>query len=195
MLGYNEDGPQYSLDLDACAAELEQAWGGVLPETGFRFQMAYNTGNVTRQTIGEILATNLNAINENYVVEIIGLPWPSFLRAFRGGNLPAIVSGWGEDIHDPHNWVQPYTVGTYAFRQHMPEDLRQQFVELVNAGVAAADNAEREQVYYALQQLVYDEAPTVYLAQALGARYEQRYTHGWYYHPINPTYYYAVTQD
>ena len=195
MLGYNEDGPEYSLDLDACAAELEQAWGGVLPETGFRFQIAYNTGNVTRQTVGEILQANLAEVNELYTIEIIGLPWPSFLRAFRGGNLPAIVSGWGEDIHDPHNWVQPFTVGTYAFRQHMPEDLRQQFVELVNAGVATADNAEREEIYFALQQLHHDEAPQITLAQALGARFEQRYTNGWYYHPINGTYYYAISNE
>ena len=38
MLGYNENGPMYEFDLDQCAAELEQAWVGVLPEVGFRFQ-------------------------------------------------------------------------------------------------------------------------------------------------------------
>ncbi|MGH2538881.1 MAG: hypothetical protein ACRDHL_15940, partial [Candidatus Promineifilaceae bacterium] len=170
--------------LDACAAELEQAWGGVLPETGFRFQVAYNSGNVTRQAVAEILQDSLSQINELNQVEVIGLPWPTFLRAFRGGSLPVIVSGWIEDIHDPHNWVQPFTVGTYAGRQNMPEDMRQQFVELVNAGVATTDNAEREAVYFDLQQLHHDLAPQVTLAQVTGVRYEQRWVQGWYYNPI-----------
>ncbi|MCO6449210.1 MAG: ABC transporter substrate-binding protein [Caldilineales bacterium] len=184
MLGYNPDGPMYEFDLDQCASELEQAWGGVLPETGFRFQIAFNTGNTTRQTVAAIYQNNLASINEKYQVEIIGLPWPTLLRSFRAKQLPVAVSGWLEDIHDPHNWVQPYAVGTYAGRQNMPEDLLNQFQELVNAGVAASDPAERQQIYYDLQQLYYDQIPTVILAQAAGSRYEQRWVDGFFYNPV-----------
>jgi peptide/nickel transport system substrate-binding protein len=155
MLGYNPDGAMYEYDLDQCAAELEQAWGGVLPEVGFRFQIAFNTGNTGRRTVGEILQANLASINPLYQVEIVGLPWPTFLRSFRAAQVPMIASGWLEDIHDPHNWVQPFTIGTYAGRQNLPEDIVAQFTELVNAGVASADPAEREAAYFALQQLRY----------------------------------------
>jgi peptide/nickel transport system substrate-binding protein len=185
MLGYNPDGPMYEFDLEACGAELEQAWGGVLPETGFRFQAEYNQGNTTRQAVAEILQDGLSQVNELYQVEVIGLPWPTHLRVFAAGLLPVTVSGWIEDIHDPHNWVQPYAVGTFAGRQRMPDDLKAAFLDIVNRGVATADPAEREAVYFEFQQFWYDNPPAVILAQALGARYEQRWVNGWFYNPIS----------
>jgi peptide/nickel transport system substrate-binding protein len=193
MLGYNEDGEYYPYDPEQCAAELEQAWGGVLPEVGFRFQIGYNTGNTARQTVGEILQAELAAINPLYQVETVGLPWPTFLRQFRAAQIPVIASGWLEDIHDPHNWVQPFTIGTYAGRQALPQDIIDQFTALVNAGVASADPAAREQIYFELQELHHDLAIQVTLAQAQGARYEQRWVQGWYYNPAYfGTYYYAL---
>ena len=194
MLGYNPDGPMYAYDIDQCAAELEQAWDGVLPETGFRFQIAFNTGNTTRQTIAAIYQNNLASINEKYQVEILGLPWPTMLRSFRASQLPVVASGWLEDIHDPHNWVQPYTVGTYAGRQAMPEDLKAQFQELVNAGVASSDPAAREQVYFDLQQFFYDNAPQVTLSQQTAFRIEQQYVDGYFYRVgQNYPFYYAIS--
>ncbi|HEX6384910.1 MAG TPA: ABC transporter substrate-binding protein [Anaerolineae bacterium] len=193
MLGYNKDGPMYEYDPEQCAAELEQAWGGVLPETGFRFQIAFNTGNTARQTVGEIYQQELSAINPLYQVEIVGLPWPTFLRSFRAVQLPVAVSGWLEDIHDPHNWVQPFTVGTYAGRQALPEDIIAQFQELVTAGVQASDPAEREQIYHELQQLYHEQAIQVTLAQPTANRYEQRWVKGWFNRLARPgDYFYAL---
>lgn len=192
MLGYNPDGAMYEFDMDKCAEELAQAWDGQLPEVGFRFQIAFNTGNTTRQTVAAILQSNLRTINEKYQVEILGLPWPTLLRSFRARQLPVAVSGWIEDIHDPHNWVQPFTVGTFAGRQNLPEDLQAQFQELVNAGVAASDPAERAQIYYDLQALHHEQAIQVTLAQATGVRYEQRWVQDWFYNPVMfGGYYYA----
>jgi peptide/nickel transport system substrate-binding protein len=181
MLGYNPDGFYYPFDMDMCADELAQAHGGVLPEVGFRFQMAYNTGNVTRQTACNILQANLASINPAYQVECLGLPWPTMLRAFRAGQLPAVASGWIEDIHDPHNWAQPFTVGTYAGRQNLPEELKAQFQELVTAGVMEADPAKREQIYFQLQELFQDNAIQITLSQETGARYEQRWMKDWFF--------------
>jgi peptide/nickel transport system substrate-binding protein len=184
MLGYNPNGEMYTYDPEQCASELELAWDGQLPDVGFRFQMAYNTGNTTRQTACEILQSELANINASYQVECIGLPWPTMLRSFRAGQLPMVASGWVEDIHDPHNWVQPFTVGTYAGRQNLPDDLRQQFQDLVTAGVQASDPQQRTQIYYELQQLHHDSAIQITLAQATGTRYEQRWVQDWYYNPI-----------
>jgi peptide/nickel transport system substrate-binding protein len=196
MLGYNPNGPMYEYNPEAAAEELAQAWGGVLPDVGFRFQATFNTGNTARQTGAAILQTELAAINPLYNVEIVGLPWPTYLNAFRARQLPLSVSGWIEDIHDPHNWVQPFTVGTFAGRQNLPEDLKAQFGDLVNRGVAATDPAEREQIYFELQQLYYDQIPTVTLAQATGAHYEQRWVDGYYYNPIQfGFFYYAYSLD
>jgi peptide/nickel transport system substrate-binding protein len=181
MLGYNPDGEMYEYDLDKCAEEFAAAWDGVLPETGFRFQIAYNTGSLSRQSVAEIFQANLSTVNELYQVEVVGLPWPTFLRAFRARQIPVIISGWVEDIHDPHNWVQPFTVGTYAGRQGLPDDLVAQFQELVTAGVLASSPAEREQIYFDLQQLHHDEALQVTLLQSTSFRFEQRWVNDWFF--------------
>lgn len=180
MLGYNEDGEYYDYDPELCASELAEAHGGVLPETGFRFQIAFNTGNTTRQTAAEIFQGELAAINPLYQVETVGIPWSTFLRSFRAAQLPVAISGWIEDIHDPHNWAQPFTVGTYAGRQNMDPDLKAQFQELVTAGVMASDPAEREAIYFDLQKLHHDQAPQVTLSQRAGNRYEQLWVQDWY---------------
>ncbi len=181
MLGYNPDGELFPFDLELCEAELAEAWDGQLPEVGFRLQGAYNTGNSTRQTIIEILQSNLASINPNYRIEALGLPWPTMLRAFRAGQLPVVASGWLEDIHDPHNWAQPFTVGTYAGRQNLPQDLLDQFGELVTAGVLAADPAEREAIYYELQELHHEQAIQITLSQSTGFRFEQVWVKDWFF--------------
>jgi peptide/nickel transport system substrate-binding protein len=181
MLGYNEDGPMYEYDPDACARHLEQAWGGVLPETGFRFSLVYPGDDSTTHTIGAILQEQLSAINENYRLELIGMTFPLFRSTAIANQAPMFLSGWVEDFHDPHNWAQPYTIGVFAARQNMPEELRGRFQEVVEAGVATTDPEAREQAYFALQQLYHETAPAVILGQTSGYHIEPRYVEGWYY--------------
>lgn len=194
MLGYNEDGPMHEFDPEACARHLEQAWGGVLPEIGFRFSLIYVGGNdQTANTIGAILQEQLAAINEKYRLELVGLAFPSFLGAAQANQAPMYLSGWVEDFHDPHNWAQPYTVGLFARRQNMPEELRDRFGELVEAGIATTDPEAREQAYFALQQLYYETAPAVILGQASNYRIEPRYIEGWYFDMASFTPMYALS--
>jgi peptide/nickel transport system substrate-binding protein len=202
MPGYDPNGPKYTYDPEMCAAEFQAADvdkdgipAGEDPEgdvwtTGFRMQVAYNTGNTVRQTIAEILAGNLAEVNELFSIEIIGLPWPTFLRNQRASALPMFFSGWVEDIHDPHNWYQPYILGTYGRRQRLPEDLKAEFETLINAGVAETDPAKRAEIYTELNQKIYDNAPQIILAVATGRHYEQRWVQGYYTNPIAPGYYY-----
>ncbi len=195
LIGYQEDGPYYSYDLDKCAEELELAWDGAVAENGFRFQIAYNTGNVTRQTISEILQANLADIDPKYTIEIIGLPWPSFLAAVRASRLPIFVSGWCEDIHDPHNWVQPFMVGTYAARQRMPDEMHAEFLELVSAGVGAPTPEARAEIYHQINQLDYEYAPRITLAVQSGRTYVQRWVTDYLINPMMRFPFYAYDKE
>ena len=195
LIGYDFDAPHYTYDPEMCAQELQQAWDGAVWENGFRFQIAYNTGNVTRQTIAQILQANFADLDSKFVIEIIGLPWPSFLAAIRASRVPIFISGWGEDIHDPHNWAQPFLVGTYAHRQNMPEEMHDEFAALVSAGVAGATTEERAAVYAEIQLLDYEYAPAIRLAVPTGRRYEQRWVQDWYYNPMVRGDYYAFSKE
>jgi peptide/nickel transport system substrate-binding protein len=208
MPGYDPDAPVYTLDLDKAAEEFKLADvdkdgipAGDDPEgdiwtVGFRLQALYNQGNTSRQVVCEILAANLATVNELFSVETVGLPWPTFLRTLRASEAPFFASGWAEDIHDPHNWYQPYMVGTYANRQLLPEDLLAQFRDILNRGVAETDPEARQTIYEEANALYYEQVPTVLLATATSHGFEARYLHGQVLNPIfSGSYFYPMSKD
>ncbi|MDD2522566.1 MAG: ABC transporter substrate-binding protein [Anaerolineaceae bacterium] len=195
MPGYDPDADFYTFDLEKAAEEFMLADvdkdgipAGEDPddiwEMGFRLQMGYNTGNATRQTYAEILQANLAEINDKFVLEVLGLPWPAYLAAQRAHKLPIMVAGWLEDIHDAHNWYQPYTTGTYGARQNLTEDLRVQFKAFLDEGVTKVDPAERHAIYQQFNQLYFDEAVGIPVVLVTQHTYEPVYLSGRIYNPI-----------
>ena len=201
MPGYDLSAPHYTFDLEKCTAEFKLAdlnHNGVAAgddtgdvwDLGFRVQMLYNTGNSLRQTMAEILASNLSQVNDKFLVETLGLPWPSYLTAQRAKKIPIMTGGWLEDIHDPHNWYQPYTTGTYGVRQNLPDDLKAQFKALLDQGVSLTDFNARSEVYKQFNQLYYDQVPGVPVVLATTHAYEQRWVEGVVRNPIFPGFYF-----
>ncbi|KXK11371.1 MAG: putative dipeptide ABC transporter [Chloroflexi bacterium OLB14] len=208
MPGWSEDAPHYSTDMAKCEEEFKLADldkdgipAGEDPEgdiwtTGFRFAATYNQGNTTRQTVAEIIAAQVGSVNELFLIETVGLPWPAFLRSFRAGELPLSISGWFEDIHDPHNWYVPYLMTTFAVRQSLPAEFQDTVAPLLDQGVQLTDPEERDAVYQQVNQLVYDFAPNILLATSTSHGFVPRYVHGIVRNPLFPgTYYYTIYKD
>jgi ABC-type transport system substrate-binding protein len=123
----------------------------------------------------------------------VGLPWSTFLPALRASEAPYFVSGWLEDIHDPHNWYHPYMVGTYAARQKMPDELKAQFRDILNRGVSETDPAKRQAIYEEANKLYYEQIPTLLLATATSHSFIARYVDGVVLNPLfNGFYYYTM---
>ncbi len=202
MPGYNDDDPTYFFDLAKCEEEFKLADvdkdgipAGEDPEgdiwtTGFRFSGTFNQGNTTRQTLVEILSMNVNTVNDKFIIESVGLPWPAFLRSIRAQLAPLFFVGWHEDIHDPHNWYVPYLVTFYANRQSIDPAIKAQFVPLVNAGVLESDPAKRNEIYKELNQLVYDNAPGIIGVLATSHGFMPRYVKGIQYNQNYSNFYY-----
>jgi len=198
MVGYDETFPVYEYSPEKATAEFQASkWkktaDGYVPDEagdlslwdiGFRMTAAYNTGNTARQTISQILQAELSTLNEKFVVEVTGLPWASFLQNQRAKKLPLFTVGWQSDIFDPHNWVQPYTTGTYGSRQSLPKDIMAKFEEINTRGVSEVDPAKRKAVYAEFNQLFYDTCPGILLFTAGGHHYEPLYVQGWYNNPM-----------
>jgi peptide/nickel transport system substrate-binding protein len=202
MPGYNDDDPTYSFDLAKCEEEFKLADldkdgipAGEDPEgdiwtTGFRLSGTYNQGNTTRQTLVEMLSLNVNTVNDKFIIESVGLPWPAFLRSINAKLAPLFFVGWHEDIHDPHNWYVPYLVTFYANRQSIDPEIKAQFVPLVNAGVLESDPAARNEIYKELNQLVYDNAPGIIGVLSTSHGFMPRYVKGIQYNQNYSNFYY-----
>jgi peptide/nickel transport system substrate-binding protein len=191
MLGYNPDQEMFQFDLDKCAEELALAWDGQVAEVGFRVQATTNTGNLERQTAAAILQNNLRSVDPKYRVEIVTLPWPTYLAAFRAAQLPIAISAWSEDYHDPHNWAQPYLIGTFAGRSNFSDEFKEIFRPLVEQAVIEPDADARAALYHELGALAFEHVPQVYLSQPGSRHYEARWVHDYYYNPIANNYFYA----
>ncbi len=201
MPGYDAEGPHYTYDATKCAdsfkaSTLKSPDGKSLWDTGFTFQLVYNNGNQARLTVAQILSTNLAKVNKKFVVQILGVPWPTILSEYQNSRLPAFIIGWLEDYHDPHDWYQPFLVGTYGASQNFPPALKKIFTDGVTAGATEVDPAKRDAIYKSLNQEIYDNATMILLPLGTGRHYEQRWVNGWYYNPIySGVYFYVLSKN
>ena len=210
MLGYDENTPIYTYDPAKCIQMLQQSkWkknddGSWTPDpagdislwdTGFRFTVSYITGERYRQVAAEILHDELGAVNNKFVVEELGLPYETYMNTL--GQATIFFEGWAEDIHDPHNWVVPYTTGMFGnWYQQLPADLMAKFAKIYNRAVMETDPAKRAEIYKEFNQLFYDTASTIPLFVAIGTRYQPRWVKGWYYNPLySGLYFYSTWKE
>jgi peptide/nickel transport system substrate-binding protein len=217
MIGDSDKTPKYTFDQQKCSdafkaskwTEGKDAQGNVtytpdpngkisLWDTGFRLSIGYNTGNTARQSVAQIWQQNLSAVNPKFVAEIVGLPWPTYLANQRARKLAFFILAWQEDIPDPHNWAFTYAGkgGAFSAYQGMPAEMLDAFSPLVQAGAKETDPTKRAAIYAQLNQLFYDNVPTVLLAEQLGKHFEQRWMNGYYNNPIYPDFwYYSLSKN
>jgi peptide/nickel transport system substrate-binding protein len=185
MLGYrNGEAPLYSYDPDKCAEEFQASATGVW-DTGFYFQMAYNIGNDTRRLSAEILKAGVEAVNDHFTIEVVGMPWPVLLASRRAGKLPIYVGGWLEDFHDPHNWVHPFlhSTGAYGAVANFTDDIAAEFDALIEEAASLTSADERRPVYEAIQLKAQEDAVMIWLYQGVGRLHFQEWMQGVYYNP------------
>jgi peptide/nickel transport system substrate-binding protein len=197
MMGYREgEAPLYSYDLAKCEEEFKLAdvdKDGIpagededdVWNTGFYFQLAYNTGNDTRRLTSEILKAGIESVNPKFNIGVIGMPWPVLLSSRREGKLPIYVGGWLEDYHDPHNWVHPFlhSQGAYGRIVNMPAETAQLFDDLIVKGASLTTVEERKPVYEELQLMAQEYAVNIWEYQVLERDHFQSWIKGFYFNP------------
>ena len=91
--GHNPDQKTYRLDLQKAAEHFRKAFGGKLWDAGFRFTITYNSGNLPRQTVCQILKRNVEGLNPKFKIDVRQVEWPTFLDAQKASKLPIFVLG------------------------------------------------------------------------------------------------------
>jgi peptide/nickel transport system substrate-binding protein len=143
-----------------------------------------------------MVSQNVNSVNELFIVEVVGLPWPAYLRSINARLAPLFYVGWHEDIHDPHNWYVPYLVSFYAQRQSIDPEIKASFVPLINAGALETDADARHTIYTELNQMVYDAAPGIIGVLGTTHGFRQRWVQGEGYNQnYSNLYYYPMWKE
>jgi peptide/nickel transport system substrate-binding protein len=198
MPGYDPDSPYYNYDPERCADEFRQAQfnGRSVWDAGFRMVVPYPSSYPEYKPISEILKDELAALNNKFRIEVLEVEGSEYFGQRRDHKLPLFTGGWLEDVHDPHNWLIPYTVGTFSIYQAVSPDLRNQLESFVTRGVAAADPNERKEIYRGFNRLYYEQAPAILLYVSVNRHYQQRWVNGWFDNPVYPgIYYYVLSKD
>ena len=165
-LGYDPNVPIYENDLEKAEESCRAAWDGQVWENGFEFTIAYNSSNLGRQTISEIIKANLEFLNPKFRVETRGIAWPDFLALSRDGALPISVSGWIPDYADPDNYIHTFyhSDGFYANRSGFSDA---QIDALDEEARTTFDPATRALLYSQLANRAYELAPMVVYPQSI----------------------------
>jgi peptide/nickel transport system substrate-binding protein len=94
-------------------------------------------------------------------------------------------TGWTLDYPDPDDVVVPF-MASYGWFAQCQSYGYPELDELIAEGETAVNSSMRQPIYYQLQQIYYDDAPSIMLAQPLGRRFFTRYVQGFYFNPMIP---------
>ncbi|KAF2961893.1 ABC transporter substrate-binding protein [Fervidobacterium sp. 2310opik-2] len=199
LLGFDPTLPLYKFNVTEARKALEKAWDGKALKVGLKFSIAYNTGNMMRQRIAEMIKTYLEMIGSGKIkVDVVALNWPSYLDAMRKAELPMPIFNWLADFPDPDNFIFTFyhSAGTYAPRQG--ENFKK-FVsaprkelggksldELIEAARNSSDPDERKKLYVQIQKFAIDNYISIPVYQPVGVRVQRAWVKGWYENPMRP---------
>lgn len=183
FLGYNEDIPVRTLDLEAAERYFREAYDGQLWDTGFEFTALYNAGNTIRQTALEIIADNLSFLNPNFRMNVRSLPWADFLTRTDSRRAPIFSLGWGADYADPKNFINTLYDNDGYYSQRTSIDIPS-MQELIDQADTLTDPGERAFIYREIGAEHYETAPLIVLPSQGPFIVTRSNLQGVYYNPM-----------
>ena len=195
VLGYSDHQPHFSYDLSSALAEINQAFNGAVSANGFTMTCPFNEGNLIRQSFCELLKAGVEALSPSkFHIEILSLPWPDYLNHQRSGYLPLMTGGWMLDILHPHNAVEPYLTGTFAYRQNLPQALKDKYSLKIDTCLNLVGEDVRL-CYEDIQINTYMDCLDIFLTQSKFRTYTIATLNGYFHNPAKSLYVYALSKD
>ena len=156
--------PDEALALLAAAGWTDSDGDGVLDKDGQPFAFTIDTIEAWRP-LAEAVADQFRAIGIDASVRF--WEYSVVKPMLQAGERHAYLDDWGDSAFDPvghfeakwHGYVEGESYGRGNFSGYDNERVD----ELIKLGEVTADTAERQAIYDEAQQIVYDEAPAVFL--------------------------------
>ena len=174
---YNAELQPYAYDLETAKQLLEEAgWtdsdgDGVREKDGNQLALVLvtNAGNTTREDLGALVQDQLREVG--FAIDFQTIDFGLMIDQMLGQTYDMALIGWtgtGTDPNDESLWSAEYDTPGSGFNfvsYHNPkvEELLQQGVN-----VSGCDTAERAPAYQAIQQIIHDEVPYVFISGNVG---------------------------
>lgn len=185
VLGYSEDAPIYSQDLERAEELFREA--GVWDE-GFTVSVLVED-NPAFEPIGLILRDSLAQLNPDFQVNVLTVSESQFDEAH--ATVPFEYAMWiknADPFVDPHPYMDVYwnPDGDWGERLGFRNGYENpdQIAELIEQGRTATNIPEREQVYGELLELLYEDPMWIYPAQESNVQATRCSVDGFVYNPL-----------
>jgi hypothetical protein len=183
----NASTPTYNMNLTLAEQYMSAAWAGVLNTTGFTIDLVYSAGNSQIGALYQNLATIIDSLGppgKFNAVAYAPISLPE-LTKISPNMFPTLMVGYLADYSGLQDFMFQYmdSAGLYAmetgYSNPVVDALLQQTVYTNNPAVLTAD-------YGQLQQIYYDDVPSVTLIVPVGTGFQRDWVQGHYYNPLYP---------
>jgi peptide/nickel transport system substrate-binding protein len=194
LLGYDATVPVYTTNRDKAIAELKEASGGKVWDTGFKFTIPYTAGNTARQVGAQIVKETVGALNSKFQIDSRPVPSSTLIQLLLARKGTMYFLGWFADYPDPHDFAQPFLSANGYFPTR--GGYRNPDADsLIDQAVGTADAAKRKALYKQLSMIAYNDLPYLFLVQPVRYYTMRSWVLGWYYNPIFPgQYFYTMSK-
>ncbi len=205
MFGYVDPPANMRYDLNVAEANriLDDAgwtWPGAAGE-GYRVKDGVELGMEALVPIGEevkmqealLFQDSLKQIGFN--LRIREIVYAIMYRTVRNHETDGIFSGWLPDYADPDNYVDAILNSGNADAIYGASYNNPQMDALITAAKVETDVAKRADLYRQIQELTFEDAPYVWVAQRSNVTVISDDIRGYYYNPILPINFAALSKE
>ncbi|MDA9099599.1 ABC transporter substrate-binding protein [Aquiluna sp.] len=167
VFGYDENAPIYEYDLEKAAELMKQTsyW-----EDGFVVSVLVQAGEPEFEGVGLLMKDGIELLNPKFRVNVVSQAETQFDDNLGADPVPFAL--WVKNADpgaDPHQFFDPHQHpdGDWGSKHGMRDAYEDpdRIADLIDAGKATVDPADRLEIYSELQQLLYEDPMWVYAAQ------------------------------
>jgi len=190
---YDESLEGYPYDPDEAKRLLEEAGYG----DGFEFTLRTYSAPRSYNPVGARLATAVQQYLSQVGIdaEIEQLEWGTYIEEGKAGKHTAAFFGWIADNGDPDNFLNVFFNSDNRGSTNRAFYVNEEVDRLLEEAQQITDEAEREELYQEVQQIVVDDAPFVFLNHMKMQIPIRKSVENYVLYPTNNKYFHKVWLD
>lgn len=163
MLGYDKDLKDYDYNPEKAKALLKQAGLDKGFDTDLWSMPVQRPYNPNSRRIAEMIQSDWAKVGVN--AKIVTYEWGEYLAGMRKGEHSSALFGWMSDNGDPDNFADTLLgCGSVASGSNVARWCDKNYDALVQKAKLTSDPAARAKLYVQAQQVYYQQAPWIALA-------------------------------